>query len=201
MFVVFVVDCVVRLCDWLVAVGLAIASRCQLSDTGSSNTAVAAATRVLLVHNNLPSSVFFSLHITILAPVAVISPPLPRSFPDLFSLVSHKILRSLPSQPSPSRPAIAQLSAMSLLSTYASALSKFEYDPDAHFWKMDVGEVPCMYCLEHIDKDPRIPCITDSSPNCCLLCAHDKKKCGSVSCFLLSFFPPPSCRSRFADSP
>ncbi|EEU39423.1 uncharacterized protein NECHADRAFT_81578 [Fusarium vanettenii 77-13-4] len=69
---------------------------------------------------------------------------------------------------------------MSLLATYSAVLSKFTYDAAANFWKMDLGEVPCMYCLEHMDKDPRIPCITDQSPNCCLLCAHDKKKCGSI---------------------
>lgn len=69
---------------------------------------------------------------------------------------------------------------MSLLATYATVLEKYEYDPNVVFWNMKAGEVPCMYCLEHINKDPGIPCITDTSPNCCILCTHDKKKCGSV---------------------
>ncbi|EEU47131.1 uncharacterized protein NECHADRAFT_77279 [Fusarium vanettenii 77-13-4] len=69
---------------------------------------------------------------------------------------------------------------MSLLATYSAVLSKFTYDAAANFWKIDLSKVPCMYCLEYMDKDPRIPCITDQSPNCCLLCAYDKKKCGSA---------------------
>ncbi|KAL6365733.1 hypothetical protein LRP88_01734 [Fusarium phalaenopsidis] len=52
---------------------------------------------------------------------------------------------------------------MSLLATYSAVLSKFEYDASVNFWKMDL-----------------VPCITDQSPNCCILCAHDKKKCGSI---------------------
>ncbi|KAJ3540933.1 hypothetical protein NM208_g4833 [Fusarium decemcellulare] len=69
---------------------------------------------------------------------------------------------------------------MSLLATYATVLGEFVYDPNVAFWHMEKGEVPCFYCVQQLARDPHLGCIVEDSGNCCLICRHDRQKCGSM---------------------
>ncbi|SCO52826.1 uncharacterized protein FFNC_14508 [Fusarium fujikuroi] len=71
---------------------------------------------------------------------------------------------------------------MSRINSYANVLREFVYDPEVQLINQSPGEIPCFYCVCNIHRDLSLRCCAGPSPECCVFCADDRKKCGSRAC-------------------
>ncbi|KAF5610269.1 hypothetical protein F25303_14541 [Fusarium sp. NRRL 25303] len=69
---------------------------------------------------------------------------------------------------------------MSRITSYANVLREFVYDPEVQLINQSPGEIPCFYCVCNIYRDLSLRCCAGASPKCCVFCADDRKKCGSI---------------------
>ncbi|CCT69124.1 uncharacterized protein FFUJ_08063 [Fusarium fujikuroi IMI 58289] len=89
---------------------------------------------------------------------------------------------------------------MSRINSYANVLREFVYDPEVQLINQSPGEIPCFYCVCNIHRDLSLRCCAGPSPECCVFCADDRKKCGSyfgaVQAYYLAI---ERLQDRFAD--